>query len=107
MNNKINLIHDRWLSIVYSDQSLKFENILERHKTFYIHHKNLQSLAIEIYKFVNGLSPNILKSVFSFKKNNWCTLRNECGLYSRNPRTVKHGTETISYLASEIRRIVP
>ena len=70
MNNKIDLIHDRWLSIVYSDQSLKFENILERHKTFYIHHKNLQSLAIEIYKFVNGLSPNILKSVFSFKKNN-------------------------------------
>ena len=70
MNNKINRLHERSLRIVYSDQSSTFEELLERDKTFSIHHKNIQSLAIEIYKFVNGLSPEIMNSVFNLKENN-------------------------------------
>ena len=57
MNNKINRLHERSLRIAYSDQSSTFEELLERDKTFSIYHKNIQSLAIEIYKFVNGISP--------------------------------------------------
>ena len=99
MNNKINRLHERSLRIVYSDQSSTFEELLERDKTFSIHHMNIQSLAIEIYKFVNGLSTEIMNSVFNLKENNRYSLRNAYELYSRNPRTVKYGTETISYLA--------
>ena len=99
MNNKINRHHERSFRIVYSDQSSTFEELLERDKTFSIHHKNIQSLAIEIYKFVNGLSPEIMNSVFNLKENNRYSLRNVYGLYSRNPRTVKYVTETVSYLA--------
>ena len=99
MNNKINRLHERSLRIAYSDQSSTFEELLERDKTFSIHHKNIQSLAIEIYKFVNGLSPEIMNSVFNLKENNRYSLRNVYGLYSRNPRTVKYVTETVSYLA--------
>ena len=97
MNNKINLFHERSLRIVYSDQSSTFEELLERHKTFSIHHKNIQSLAINIYKFMKCLSSEILSSVFNLKENNRYSLRNVYELYSRNPRTVKYGTETISY----------
>ena len=107
MNNKINRLHERSLRIVYSDQSSTFEELLERDKTFSIHHKNVQSLAIEIYKFVNDLSPEIMNSVFNLKENNRYSLRNVYELYSRNPRTVKYGTETISYLAPKIWSIVP
>ena len=57
MNNKINRLHERSLRIVNSNQSSTFEELLERDEAFSIHHKNTQSLAIEIYKFVNGLSP--------------------------------------------------
>ena len=102
MNNKINRLHERSLRIVYSDQSSTFEELLERDKTFSIHHKNIQSLAIEIYKFVNGLSPEIMNSVFNLKENKRYSLRNVFELYSRNPRTVKYGTDTISYLAPKI-----
>ena len=70
MNNKINRLRERSLRIVYSDQKSTIEKLLERDKTFFIHHKNIQSLAIEIYKFVNGLSPEIMDSVFLFKENN-------------------------------------
>ena len=89
MNSKINRLHESSLRIVYSDQSSTFEELLERDKTFSIHHKNIQSLAIEIYKFVNGLSPEIMNSVFNLKENNRYSLRNVYELYSRNPRTVK------------------
>ena len=67
MNKKINRLHERPLRIVYSDQSSTFEELLERDKTFSIHHKNIQSLAIEIYKFVNCFSPEIMNSVFNLK----------------------------------------
>ena len=107
INNKINRLHERSLRIVYSDESSTFEELLERDKTFSIHHKNIQSLAIEIYKFGNGLSPEIMNSVFNLKENNRYSLRNVYELYSRNPRTVKYGTETISYLASKTWSIVP
>ena len=70
MNNKINCLHERSFRIVYSDHSSTFEELLERDKTFFIHQKNIQSLAIEIYKFVNGLSPEIMNSVFNLKENN-------------------------------------
>ena len=106
MNNKINRLHERSLRIAYSDQSSTFEELLERDKTFSIYHKNIQSLAIEIYKFVNGLSPEIMNSVFNLKENNRYSLRNVYELYSRNPRTVETGTETISYLAPKIWSIV-
>ena len=107
MNNKINSLREWSLRIVYSDQSSPFEELLERDKTFSIHHKNIQSLAIEIYKFVNGLSPEKMNSVFNLKENNRYNLRNVYELYSRNPRTVKYGTESISYLAPKIWSIVP
>ena len=107
MINKINRLHERSLRIVYSDQSSTFEELLERDKTFSIHHKNIQSLAIEIYKFVNGLSPETMNSVFHLTENNRYSLRNVYELYSRNPRTVKYGTETISYLAPKIWPIIP
>ena len=107
MNNKINPLHEQSLRIVYSDQSSTFEELLKRDKTFSIHHKTIQSLAIEIYKFVNGHSSEIMNSVFNLKENNRYSLRNEYELYSRNPQAVKCGTETISYLAIKIWSIVP
>ena len=107
MNNKINCLHERSLRIIYSDQSSTFEEILERDKTFSILHKNIQSLAIEIYKLVNGLSPEIMKRVFHLKENSRYSLRNVYELYRRNPRTVKYLTETISYLVPKIWSIVP
>ena len=69
MNNKINRHHERSRRIVYSDQSSTFEELLERDKTFSFHHKNIQNLAIEIYKFENGLSPEIMDSVIHLKEN--------------------------------------
>ena len=102
MNNKINRIHERALRLVYSDHVSSFDELLKKDRSFCIHHRNIQSLAIELYRFFHGLSPSIMKNVFLFNTNISYNLRSRNELYSRNPKTVKYGTETISHLAPKI-----
>ena len=87
MNNKINRIHERVLSLVYSDLISSFDELNKKDLSFSIHHRNIQSLAIELYKFFHGLSPSIIKNVH-FNTNISYNLRSPNELYSRNPKTV-------------------
>ena len=52
LNNKINCLYERVLRIVYSDYKSSFCELLEKNKSFSIHHKNIQSLAIEICFYI-------------------------------------------------------
>ena len=47
LNNKINRLHERPLRIVYSDYKSSFKPFWKRMALFQIHHRNIQSLAIE------------------------------------------------------------
>ena len=48
-----------------------------------------------------------MKNVFHLNTNIPHNLRLHNELYSRNPKAVKYGTETISYLAPKIWSLVP
>ena len=93
INNKINRLHERALRIVYSDFKSSFEGPLMKENSFSIHERNIQSLAIDIYKFLNGLTPSFLNNVFHKNISNSYDLRNHKELHFRNPRTVRYGTE--------------
>ena len=67
LNNRINKIHERALRIVYNDDLSSFDELLNRDSSFTIHSRNIQALAIEFYKVVNGLSPKIMNQVFPLK----------------------------------------
>ena len=69
---------------------------------FSIHERNIQSLAIEIYKFLNGLSPSFLNNVFHKNILNSYNLRNHKEFYSGNPKTLRYGTETVYSVALKI-----
>ena len=45
LNNRINGLHKRALSLVYNDFSSSFSELLEEDKSVTIHHRNLQTLA--------------------------------------------------------------
>ena len=67
-NKKINRLHERALKLVYDDYSSRFKTLLERDTSFTIHHQNIQSMLIEIYKSLNKVSAeNFFDSLFEFK----------------------------------------
>ena len=68
LNNALNSIHERALRLIYNDYELPFDRILENNKQKSIHQKNIESLAIEIYKFQAGLAPPIMSDLFVTRK---------------------------------------
>ena len=106
-NNKINRLHERALRIVYSEFRSSFEGLPMKDNSVSIHQRNIQSLAIEIYKFLSALSPSFLNNVFRKNISNSYDLWNHKELYSRYPKTVRYGTETVSYIAPKIWSKVP
>ena len=105
LNNRINKIHERSLRIVYNDKVSSFEELRFKDNSFTIHERNIQALAIELYKVINGLSPEIMKLVFPLKAN--VRYPSENKFETRNVRTVRYGTETLAHLGHKIWAIIP
>ena len=68
MNNKINKIQERALRIVYEDANSTYKGLLKKDESVTIHEKNIKLLAIEIYKVINGISPEIMKEIFQLTR---------------------------------------
>ena len=92
---------------LYSDYKSSFNTHLEKDVSFSIHHRNIQSLPIEIYKFLHDLSPTIMGDIIKLNRPPTYILRTRQEIYSRNAKTVRYGTESISFLAPKIWAIVP
>ena len=106
LNNKINRIHERALRITYKDKSSTFQELLEKDNSVSIHHRNIQKLAIEIYKVLHGFSPPILNDIFVPVSRPYNFRRNDT-LQRRRVNSVRHGTESISFLGPKIWDLVP
>ena len=61
LNNRINKIHKKALRLVYNDNQLTFSELLDKDNSVTIHGRNLQALATEVYKSINGLSSVIMR----------------------------------------------
>ena len=101
LNNALNRIHERDLRLIYNDYQKLFNSILTENNLKTIHQKNLESLAIEICKFQNGLSLSIMNDIF-FSRQNIYNLRKFKELYISTKNTVNFGTETISYRGPQL-----
>ena len=97
----INNIHEGALRIVYKDNISSFALLLEKSGSVSIHHRNLQALAIDIYKGLNNLSSPLMSVLFKLKETTY-NLRNVRALVSTNTKTVLIGNNSISYLAPNI-----
>ena len=64
-------------------------------------------LAIEIFRFCNGLSPRLTNNIFKPKAENPYNLRQVSEFSRPMVKSVYHGTESISYLGPKIWDILP
>ena len=69
LNRKINHIHEKGLRLVYQDYTTSFKDLLAKDESVCIHHRNVQKVAIEMFKVKNNLSPKIISDLFQLTSN--------------------------------------
>ena len=104
-NNLINRIHERALRIAYNDYISTFEGLLDKDCSITVHQRNIQALALEIYKTNNGLNPSFMRDIFCPSQHKYNT-RNQIFAYP-NPQTVAYGIESFGYKATQIWNSIP
>ena len=113
LNTKINNLHYRALRIAYNDEISSFEELLTKDGSVKIHHRNLQFLAIEMFKVLKEVGPVFMSDVFPKHQNTnnenvSCNTRSKSCFYNTsNPKTVSYGLETLRCLGPKVWAIVP
>ena len=69
LNQRINKIHERGLRIVYEDYTASFDDLLKKDGTVRIHHRNIQRVAVVMFKVKNDLCPELMKCLFQQNPN--------------------------------------
>ena len=72
-----------------------------------IHHRNIQLLAIELYKFKHPLSPDIMQEIFKKKQYVGPKLRSQTDFKLPKVKSVHVGTDSLGFLDPKIWNIVP
>ena len=104
LNNKINRLHERCLRVIYNDKTSSFEQLLENDNSVSIHYRNIQALAVEMYKVTNGLSPEIMRRIREESRSN---LR-YTSLFTIPPiHSVYNGRESVYYMGPKIWELIP
>ena len=106
-NRKINRFHERCLRIIYNDKQSSFIKLLEKDNSVSIHQRNLQILAIEMFKVSNGLSPALMNDIFKLRGEQTFNLRKLSQFYRPKVNSVYNGTESVSFLGPIIWDLVP
>ena len=105
-NNMINKVHERALRVLLNDHESDFEILLQINNGVCNHHRNIQTLLIQIFKIKKGFAPSIMESILK-GRNNTYNVRNFQKFETERKRTVYFGLETISYRSPQIWSLLP
>ena len=67
--HKMNKFHERSLSLLLKNYKDDFQDLLKSSGDISIHQRSINSLLTEVYKYIHGLSPEIMNEVFSTGAN--------------------------------------
>ena len=106
INRKINHIHERSLRIVYRDYNSSFKDLLKKDNSVCIHHRNIQSLAVELFKVKENLSNTIMSDVFPTRVLNY-NIRAQTDFLRSTVTTTKFGLNSLRRFASKVWSMIP
>ena len=70
VDEKINRIHHRALKLVYLDHTSSFEELLSKDGTVNIHQRNIQLVAVEMFKVLKEIGPKLVRNLFVVDRSN-------------------------------------
>ena len=65
---RINSIHKQCLHLIHQNYASDFEVLLENTNEKPVHQKCIELLMIEVYKYLNGISPDIMSDILNSEK---------------------------------------
>ena len=98
MNNRLNRLHERALRVVYKDENISFDKLLEKDNSFSIHDRNLQKVALLMFKVKNKLCPIPVQNLFRFENGRFIIPR---------VRTEHKGKESLRYRGPVTLNLLP
>ena len=111
VNAQINKLHERVLRFVYSDNLRSFEDLLEMDGSLSIHHRNIHTVALEMFKVTKGVSNQIMEDIFVKREINADTIwtRSLCRNYFVLPQvnTVHYGHDSLRFFGYKIWNLLP
>ena len=90
-----------------SDKKSTFDELLKKDGSVPIHTRNLQFLAIEMYKVKNDLAPLIVQDLFQVRETCHYNLRSQSYFTQPRIKSVNHGSESLSSLGPKTWELVP
>ena len=106
-NNKINFLHEIALGIIYNDQISSFQERLDKDNSFTVHHFNIQSLAIEMFRVINNIAGTIIGNLFTIYIYHSHNLHSESKFLVPSVCTVHNGQNSIQYYGPLIWNMIP
>ena len=97
----INSVHERSLHIILNDYESPYSLSLEEaHQETFLQ-RCINSLLIEVYKDLNGHSPDIMNDIFKLRENMY-NHQNFHIFQTEKPCSLKYGIDAIPYRASQL-----
>ena len=106
-NRKINMLHERCLRIIDDEKQPSSTELRNKDSSVSIHIRNIQKLAIEVFRFYNRLSAPLTNNIFKLRAENSFNLRHVSKFSRLMVKSLYCGTESISYLEPKKWDILP
>ena len=107
LNRKINKFQEKSLRMVYANDTSTYEELLKMDGSVSAHYRNIQTLAIEMYKSKYNLSTDILNNLFSENIYTGPVLRSHLEFNLPRVNTVRYGHNSLRSLGAKIWSLVP
>ena len=112
--HKMIKIHERSLRLLLENYKGDFQDLLKSSGDISIHQRCINSLLTEVYKYIHGLSPEIMNEVFSIRTNIYNTISIIYKIYNQFnvfetyiPTSNRYGLNSIPYKANQLWNLLP